>query len=65
MLITTPEGMTPEVWLKKCGARFAEMAQSITPDDCKFLAVACFKNIDSDISEDPASCADEFIRTCV
>lgn len=46
------------VWLSKCATRYVEAAK-ITPKLAWDMAVACLENVDGDLNEDPAECADE------
>lgn len=59
MIKTAPEGMTKELWLKRCSARFAERVTDMTPQQCDEIAEICFESVDSDLMEHPEDAADE------
>ena len=62
MIETAPEGMTKEIWLKRCAARFAAYAPWLSKEDCKEQANMCFEFCaESNLQESPEDCADEEI----
>jgi hypothetical protein len=58
-MVTAPEGMTKELWLKKCAAQFKKVCPSMTDEECSDLAEICFESVGSDLMEVPEDCADE------
>ena len=61
------QDMTEEKWIADCAARFKERLKNCEGfgeegfDDkfCQDQGEICFDNVERDLSEDPASCADE------
>ena len=58
-MITAPEGMTKELWLKRCSERLRAKIPDMEIDESKGIAEACFENLDNDLSEHPEDAADE------
>lgn len=59
-MITAPEGMTEELWLNRCAARFSEKAPWLSKDECAEQASMCFEYCaENNLHEHPEDCADE------
>jgi len=59
-MITALTGMTEELWLKRCAARFAEKAPWLSEEDCAEQASMCFEYCaENNLHKHPEDCADE------
>lgn len=59
MIATAPEGMTKELWLKRCAARLTARVPDLIAEDANYIAEACLENLDGDLMEHPEDAADE------
>jgi len=59
MIETAPDGMTEELWLKRCAARFRSRMPDMSVEESNGCAEACFENISHDLMEHPEYSADE------
>jgi len=59
MIETAPEGMTKELWLKRCSARLRAKIPDMDISESDGIAEACFENLDNDLTEHPEDAADE------